>query len=316
VEWLNYHHLYYFWAVVREGSITRAAARLRLAQPTISGQLKALEAALGEPLLVRDGRHLRATATGEMVFRYADQIFGLGRELMAAVRGRGALSGRLAVGIADVLPKSLCARLLAPVLTMAQGLVLSCRTDKHERLLAALAIHGVDVVLSDAPVDRSVHVRAYNHLLGDCGVTMMASPRLGLARGDFPRCLDQAPMLMPGEGTALRQSLGEWLEGQGIAPSIVAVVEDPALLKGLGEAGVGIFPTPSVMADETVRRYRVEALGTISAVRERIFAITTERRLRHPGLLAIAEVARSVFAGREPEATAASLIGATISSAR
>lgn len=295
VEWLNYHHLFYFWAVVREGSITRAAARLRLAQPTISGQLKALEAALGEPLLVRDGRHLRATATGEVVFRYAEQIFGLGREMMAAVRGRGALSGRLALGIADVLPKSLCARLLAPAIAMTPGLVLSCRADKHERLLGELAIHGVDVVLSDAPVDRSVHVRAYNHLLGECGVTMMASPRLGLSGADFPRCLDQAPMLMPGEGTALRQSLEEWLEGQGIAPSVVAVVEDPALLKSLGEAGVGIFPTPSVMASETARRYGVAALGSIAAVRERLYAITTERRLRHPGLLAISEAAREVF---------------------
>ncbi|MEZ4451778.1 MAG: transcriptional activator NhaR [Nannocystaceae bacterium] len=293
MEWLNYHHLYYFWMTVREGSITRAAARLRLSQPTISGQIKALEGALGDTLLVREGRGLRPTVTGDLVFRYADEIFGLGRELLDAVHHRGARSGRLVVGIADVLPKILSRRLLTPVLASDATIHLVCREDKHERLLAELAIHTVDLVLSDAPIDRNANVRAYNHLLGECGVSIMASPSLGLRARDFPRCLDDAPFLLPGEGTALRRSLDVWLEGAGLRPQIVAICDDSALLKAFGEAGVGAFAVPSAVATEIGRAYGVRVLGKVDSVRERVYAITTERRIRHPAVATIAAAAKT-----------------------
>lgn len=296
MEWLNYHHLFYFWMVVREGSITRAAARLRLAQPTISGQLKALEAALEERLLVRAGRRLETTTAGDLVFRYADQIFGLGREMVEAVKG-GARSGRLVVGIADVLSKLISRRLLAPVLTLAPPVQLVCREDKHDRLLGDLAIHTVDLVLSDAPLDRTVSVRAYNHLLGECGVSVLASPSLRLRARDFPACLDDAPIVLPGEGTTLRRGLEGWLEANGLRPRVVAIADDSALLKDFGEAGAGAFAVPSVVAAEVARRHRLRVLGAVESIRERVYAITTERRIRHPAVAAISEGARSgVFA--------------------
>lgn len=293
MEWLNYHHLYYFWMTVREGSITRAAARLRLSQPTISGQIKALEGSLGDALLVREGRGLRPTATGELVFRYADEIFGLGRELMDAVAGRGARAGRLVVGIADVLPKTLSHRLLTPLLASDPPIHLVCREDKHERLLAELALHAVDLVLSDAPIDRSANVRAFNHLLGECGVSVMASPSLGLRPRDFPGCLERAPFLLPGEGTALRRGLEHWLEGAGLRPRIVAICDDSALLKAFGEAGAGAFAIPSAVEAEVARSFGVRALGKVDTVRERVYAITTERRIRHPAVATIAAAARA-----------------------
>lgn len=296
MEWLNYHHLFYFWMVVREGSITRAAARLRLAQPTISGQLKALEAALGERLLARAGRRLETTTTGDLVFRYADQIFGLGREMVETVKG-GARSGRLVVGIADVLSKQISRRLLAPVLGLAPAVQLVCREDKHDRLLGDLAIHTVDLVLSDAPLDRTVNVRAYNHLLGECGVSVLASPALRLRARDFPACLGDAPFVLPGEGTTLRRGLEGWLEASGLRPRVVAIADDSALLKEFGEAGAGAFAVPSVVAGEVARRHRVRVLGAVEAIRERVYAITTERRIRHPAIAAISAGARSgVFA--------------------
>ncbi|MCB9567055.1 MAG: transcriptional activator NhaR [Myxococcales bacterium] len=296
MEWLNYHHLFYFWTVVRAGSITQAAAHLRLAQATISSQIKALEESLGEPLLVRAGRRLQPTAAGQVVFRYADEIFSLGRELREALAGRAVRPRPLTVGIADVLPKMLAHHLLAPVLAMDPPVQLVCRADKHDRLLGELAIHGVDLVLSDTPLDHTINIRGFNHLLGACGVALMASPRLGLQAAAFPACLDGAPFLLPGRGTVLRASLEQWFEEVEVTPRFVGVFDESALLKFFGSGGSGVFAVPAVVAAEVEESYRVRRLGECDmAVRERVYAITLERRVREPAVVAITAAAREIF---------------------
>ncbi len=299
MEWLNYHHLLYFWTVVREGGVTQAAKRLRLAQPTVSGQLRALEASLGAKLYTRSGRRLLLTDVGQTVYRYADEIFGLGRELQEAVRGRGTGKPlKLVVGVADVLPKLVTYRLLEPALRLEPKVQLVVREDRPERLVADLAVHELDLVLSDAPVGPHLKVRVYNHLLGECGVTFFAAPELAsrLARG-FPRSLDGAPFLLPSEGTALRAALERWLDGEGVRPAPVAECQDAALLAVFCARGAGAFAAPTAVEAEMKAQYRVRVIGRSEAVRERFFAISGERRLRHPAVVAISESARGELFG-------------------
>jgi LysR family transcriptional activator of nhaA len=299
MEWLNYNHLLYFWAVAREGSLMRAAAELRLAPSTLSGQIRTLERQLGVRLLTRAGRGLVLSEAGRVVFKYSDDIFGLGRELQEALRGR--VVGRAAtvvVGVADVLPKLVARRLLEPMLRMAETTHLVCREDKPARLLAELALHNVDFVLSDSPVGPSAPVRAFSHLLGECGVTLFGAPKLTrLYRKNFPRSLDGAPLLLPAENTALRRTLELWFAERGIRPQIVGEFEDSALLKVFGQSGFGLFPAPTVIKDEVVRQYQVRVLGVLDGVRERYYAISTQRRLKDPSILAMTSEARARLFG-------------------
>jgi LysR family transcriptional activator of nhaA len=294
MEWLNYHHLLYFWLVAREGSLHAACAQLRLSQSTVSGQVRKLENALGEKLFQRKGRHLALTEVGRLVFRYAEEIFGLGRELQDALRGQPVGRPlRLSVGVADVVPKLVAQRILEPALRLPQAVRMVCHEDKPERLLAELAVHELDVVISDAPVGPSVRVRAFHHLLVECGVALFASAKLAAAhKRRFPRSLDGAPFVLPAESTALRRSLESWFESHAIRPRIVAEFEDSALLKVFGEAGHGIFPVPEVIAPEVKREGAVRMLGRLDGVRERFYAITVERRLKHPAVIAIGQAAR------------------------
>ncbi len=299
MEWLNYHHLLYFWHVAREGSLARAAQQLRLAQSTVSGQISALEAAMGEKLFSRTGRRLVLTATGRVVFGYADEIFKLGRELGDAVQGR--LVGKplsLVVGVADVVPKLVARRLLEPALELGEPIRLICREDKPERLLAGLGVHDLDVVITDAPVGPSIRVRAYNHLLGECGVVFFATAKLGAAyRQGFPRSLDGAPVILPTENTTLRRSLDAWFTARGIRPRVVGEFEDSALLKVFGQGGMGLFPASSVIASEVERQYEVRPVGIVEEVRERFYAISVERKLKHPAVVAISQRARETMLG-------------------
>jgi len=299
MEWLNYHHLLYFWTVARTGGVSNASAELRLAQPTISGQLRALEESLGEKLFHRVGRRLELTEMGRVVYRYADEIFTLGRELMDAVRGRPTgRPVRLAVGVADVLPKLITYRLIEPALKLPEPVRIVIREDKPERLLADLAVHELDLVLSDAPISPSIKVRAFSHLLGECGVTIFATKELAAKyRRNFPRSLDGAPMLLPTESTSLRRGLDQWFAQQGLRPTIVSEIEDRALLKVFGERGVGLFPGPTTIESEIRRRYGVATVGHIEAVKERFYAISIERRLKHPAVVAISEAARERLFG-------------------
>jgi LysR family transcriptional activator of nhaA len=299
MEWLNYHHLLYFWMVAREGSIAKACERLHLAQPTISGQLRLLEETLGEKLFARAGRGLALTEVGQVVYRYADEIFSLGRELQDVLKGRPqGRSLRLLVGISDLVPKLIAYRILEPVLSMPEPVQLVCQEDSPERLLAELADHRLDVVLSDAPVTSIVRVKAFNHLLGTCGVTLFCAPALAASyRRDFPACLDGAPFLLPAEGTSLRRSLEQWLDSEKIRPRVVGEFKDSALMKTFGQAGAGIFAAPRAIEREVREHYQVGVIGRADSVVERFYAITVQRKLKHPAVVTLSDAARvKVFA--------------------
>jgi LysR family transcriptional activator of nhaA len=294
MEWLNYHHLLYFWTVAREGSVTRASQQLRLAQPTVSGQLKALEDALGEKLFERTGRRLVLTDVGRVVLRYADEIFSLGRELQDTLKGRP--TGRpirFTVGVADAVPKLVAYRLLLPALSLPEPVHIVCREDKPERLLAELSVHSLDLVISDSPVGAGVKVKAYSHLLGETPVAFFGSDALASGyRKGFPRSLEGAPVLMPTEGSTLRRSLAQWLDTEGIRPRVVGEIEDSALLKVFGQAGVGLFAAPVAIEAELRAQFGVKLLGRVDTVKERFYALSAERKLKHPAVVAICEGAR------------------------
>lgn len=298
-EWLNYHHLYYFWTVVREGGISKASRRLGLTQPTVSGQLRTLEESLGQKLYVRSGKELVLTEAGQTAYRYAEEIFTLGREFQEVVKGRGTPAGsRVAVGIAEVVPKLVAFRLLEPLLHMPNRPRLHVVEDIPERLLAELALHRLDIVLTDVPMHPGVKVRAYHHLLGECGVTFLAAPTLAarLATG-FPSSLSGAPMLLPAEPSALRRGLELWFDGQGVVPDIVAELDDSALAKTFAQAGAGVVAAPRAIEEDVRRQYGLEVVGRTDAVRERYYAITTERRIRHPALVEVAKAAPGILGG-------------------
>ncbi len=299
MEWLNYHHLLYFWTVAKEGSIARATSELRLAQPTISGQIRVLEESLGEKVFQRSGRNLVLTDIGRVVFRYADEIFSLGRELRDVIKsGPSARPLRLLVGVADVVPKLMAYKLLEPALSLSEPVQIICREDKPDRLLAELASHNLDVVLSDAPVGPTIRIRAFNHLLGECSVLFMAAPSLvKLYRRGFPKSLNGAPFLLPTENTALRHSLDRWFLSKGIRPRIVGEFEDSALLKVFGQTGMGIFPAPSIIETEISRQYQVQVIGRVESIKERFYAISVERKIKHPAVVAISEAARKKLFG-------------------
>lgn len=295
METLNYHHLRLFWAVAHEGNLTRASKKLHLAPQTVSTQIRDFETALGEQLFRRSGRRMLLTDVGHVALRYADEIFSLGQEFREALRGQP--TGRplrLVVGVADVMPKLVAHRLIEPALLLEEPVRIVCREGTPEKLLADLAIHGLDVVLSDAPIPPGMNVRAYNHQLGRCGVTFMAQPDLARRlRKGFPRSLEGAPVLLPSEDTVLRRELDEWFDERGVRPVIAGEFEDSALLKVFGQAGTGFFAVPTVIEDEVARQYEVQAIGATEDVSERFYAISVERRIRHPAVMAICEAARS-----------------------
>jgi LysR family transcriptional regulator, transcriptional activator of nhaA len=294
VEWLNYHHLFYFWNVARFGSVSRAGEELRLTQATISAQLRSLELSFGEKLFRKAGRHLILTDMGKVVFRYAEEIFSLGRELTGALKGRAhGRAARLTVGVADVLPKLVAYKLIEPALGLKESYRIICREGSNTDLLPALAVHDLDVVLTDAPIDPAMNVKAFNHLLGECGLTFFAVPKLFNAyRAGFPQSLDGAPFLLPTQNTTVRRSLDQWFDSEKIKPMIVAEFEDSALLKVFGSRGLGLFVAPSVISSEVQREYDVKSLGRVGNVRERFYAISLDRKLKHPAVVAISEAAR------------------------
>lgn len=296
---LNYRHLYYFWAAAREGGVTAAAEKLHVSQSSMSTQIKKLERALGHELFDRSGRSMSLTAEGRLVLEYADDIFRLGRELRGTVQR--SLAGRpleLRVGLADSIPKLVAIHLLEPAFGLPDPVRLHVREDRTDRLLSELATHDLDLVLSDMPIPANVSVQAFNHLLGESTVEIFASPPLAARlRHDFPESLSGAPFILPAEGYTLRRSLDEWFGERDFVPMIVAEVQDSALIKAFGEDGIGAFAAPSIVGDEIVQRYSVERVGCATGVTERFYAITAERRLKHPAVVAISEDSkRQLFA--------------------
>jgi LysR family transcriptional regulator, transcriptional activator of nhaA len=295
MHWLNYHHLLYFWTVAREGSIAAACRRLHLTQPTVSGQLKTLERSLKARLFERQGRSLALTETGRLVYRYADEIFSLGRELVDAVGGRTTGGGlRFVVGVADTLPKLMVHRLLAPAVHLpGEDVRVSCIDGDPDRLLAQLALHELDLVISDYPANPRLGMRAFNHSLGECGVTFFATDELARRhRKGFPKSLDGAPVLLPAANAALRGSLDQWFDDLGIRPVVRGEFSDSGLLKAFGAEGEGIFLAPAAIEEDVRRMYGVAVVGRDERLRERFYAISVEKRIAHPAVLAITKAAR------------------------
>lgn len=299
MEWLNYHHLLYFWMVAREGTVTEAAKALRLAHPTVSGQIRRLEAVLGEQLFVRRGRRLVLTEQGRVAYRYADEIFSLGQEFLDTLKGRAkGRPLRVVVGVSDVLAKSIVHRMLEPVFQLP-SVRLECRESRSlDAFMGDLANHVVDVLLSDAPAGPGTPVQTYSHLLGDCGTSFFAAPRQARAwRRRFPSSLDDAPALLPGIDSTFRRALRDYFDAKGIQPRVVAELDDAALAMIFAEAGLGFVAAPDVLEGEVCRRYGVEVVGRAQDVRQRFYAISMDRKIRNPAVAAICEGARKqIFA--------------------
>ena len=311
MDWLNYHHLLYFWTVAREGSVARAAERLLLAQPTVSAQLQKLERSLGQKLFKRVGRNLALTEMGHTVYRYADEIFTLGQELQDAVQGRTTgRPRRFHVGVADSVPKLIAYKLLSPALALGDSVQIVCLEDKPEPLLSDLAVHALDLVVCDAPAPPTVKVRAYSHLLGESIVSVFGTAELhARLHAGFPQSLHGAPFLLPTGNAAVRRQLDQWFDARGLRVDVRGEFDDSALMKAFGQAGVGLFIGSAAIEAEICSQFDVQVVGRINDVAERFYAISVERKLKHPAVLAISHAARNrIFqsaAGASSSASAA-----------
>ena len=292
---LNYNHLLYFWTVAREGSIARASETLHLTPQTISGQLKLLEETIGQPLFQRVGRGLVLTDTGRVVNQYADEIFSLGAELTQRMRSKEpGTPVTLNVGIVNSIAKLIAYRILEPALELDDQIRIVCNEGHLENLLGELAVHKLDLVLSDRSIPTGLNVRAYNHPLGESAISLFAHKRLASRYSRrFPESLDGAPILLPITTSPVRRSLDDFFDQVGVTPNVVAEFEDSALMKAFGEAGAGLFPAPSAIASEVEHMYHARRLGQAGGVTESYFAISPERKLKHPAVVQITETARS-----------------------
>jgi LysR family transcriptional regulator, transcriptional activator of nhaA len=291
---LNYRQLHYFWVVAKTGSIVRACEQLNLTPQTISGQITLLEQTYGIELFRRVGRQLELSESGRQILPYAEQMFQLGGELEALLRAQpDEQQIPFRVGVADVVPKSIVYRLIAPTMELSEPIRITCREDKLERLLADLAIQRLDLVISDSPMPTHLDIKGYSQKLGECGISFFATQALADAySGTFPQCLQGAPLLIPGAETVVRSRLQRWFAEQQIQPRIIGEFDDSALMQAFGQSGSGIFIAPSVIADEVVRQYGVALIGQTTAVTESFYAISVERKVKHPGIVAITEGAR------------------------
>ena len=299
---LNYKHLRYFWMVAKAGSVVGASERLHLTPQSVSGQLSAFEARLGVALFNRVGRRLELTEAGRRVLRYAEEIFALGDELVDVLEDPAARPVLpLRVGIADSVPKQVAYRLVAPALELPEPVRLVCREGRLAALLADLSVHRLDMVIADRPMPTTLNVRAYNHLLGESALAVLGVPALLVATdGDFPALLDEAPFLLPGEDVSVRASLLQWFESQRVRPRIVGEFDDSALLTAFGRAGAGFFAAPAAIVGDVIEQTGAVEVGRIPAIAEQLYAITAERRLTHPAIVAISASAR--LAGFNPSA--------------
>lgn len=294
IAMLNYRQLHYFWVVAKTGSIVRACEQLNLTPQTISGQISLLEQTYGIELFRRVGRQLELTEAGRQALPYAEQMFQLGGELETMLRARpNEQQIQFRVGVADVVPKSIVYRLVAPTMALSEPIRLTCREDKLERLLADLAIQRLDLVISDSPMPTHLDIKGYSQKLGECGISFFATTELARLHGeDFPRSLHGAPLLIPGQETVVRSRLLRWFAEQQLQPRIIGEFDDSALMQAFGQSGSGIFIAPSVIADEVQQQCEVQLIGQTDAVTESFYAISVERKVKHPGIVAITEGAR------------------------
>ena len=296
---LNYKHLHYFWVVAHEGSITKASERLHITPQTISGQLSLLESRIGAPVFEKVGRGLRLTDTGRLVLTYADDIFELGNELSDVLRGTAAIGpSEFIVGAASALPKTIVYKILEPALQLPQELSITSREGPIDTMLADLAIHKLDLVLSDTPVTSAVSVKAFNHLLGESSISCFATPDLAKSlKPNFPQSLNNAPVLLPTPQNAVRQLISAWMHQKDIRPAICGQFDDSALMKSFGQVGMGAFFMSSTIEGEVCNNFGVDVVGRLDDVQQKFYAISAERKIKHPAVAAICDSARaSLFA--------------------
>jgi LysR family transcriptional regulator, transcriptional activator of nhaA len=297
VKFLNYHHLRYFWVVAKEGGLRKAAEKLHVSQPTISEQIAALEGVFEEKLFRRGGRALALTEAGHRVFSYADEIFSLGQELLEGARPQPtARSLRVHIGITDSLPKMVSYEIIKPIFELEQSVQAVCHEGKVADLLGQLAAYRIDVVLADEPAPSSLPIKVFNRFLGDCGVTFCAERKLAAAlKRKFPYSLNEAPVLLPASNSVLRQSLEKWFQAQQIRPRLVAEFDDAALMIVAAVEGLGFFAVPTLVVKETIARYGFQIIGRTEDCRQQFYAISAERKLTHPAVLAITSQAPAAF---------------------
>lgn len=291
---LNYNHLQYFWTVAKEGSISRASEVLHITPQTISGQIKVLEESIGAALFMRSGRGLTLTETGRVMSVYAEEIFSLGEELANTIKNKSTNQiSQLSVGLVDSIPKLIAYRTITPYLKLEEETKVVCIEGKLENLLADLSIHKVDLVLSDRPLPSGLNVKAYSHLLGESPVAFFAHRDIADSFiNDFPNSLNQAPMLLPLPSSQIRRNLDGWFELNDISPKVVAEFDDSALLKAFGEAGIGVYPAPDAISDHIQKMYSAKKIAVINEVKESFYAISPERKIKHPGVKQITKYAR------------------------
>ena len=294
---VNYKHLHYFWVVAREGGVARASERLHLTPQTISGQLSKLEKFFGADLFARVGRNLELTETGRLVLSYADEIFSLGCELQEALHHLPEDRPRIfRVGVVDVVPKFIAHLILEPALLMTDPVRMICRESSLDTLMAELAVHRLDLVLADRPIPPTISTRAFSHKLGECAISFFATKKLAKKlEGNFPDCLNGAPLLLPSIGNHLRSSIDQWLGKHRIHPRIVAEFDDSALMKTFGQKGAGIFLAPTTISAEIERQHQASAIGQTDEVKASFYAISVERRVLHPVVSTVIDAARELF---------------------
>ena len=296
---VNFKHLHYFWVVAKAGGVVRAGEKLQTTPQTLSGQIKLLEDRLGRRLFRKSGRKLELTDDGRVALRYADEIFGLGSELEAAMRERrtgGDQVLEFRVGIEDAVAKSLAYMLLEPALALAEPVRLICTEGHFDDLLAQLALHRMDLVIADEPLPHRLAVKAYNHVLGSSTMSFFCAPKLARSlQGPFPDCLNGAPMLIPGAQSTVRSQFESWLTLHALHPRVVGEFDDGALMKAFGREGRGVFISPSVVEQQTCAQYDVQIIGRSSDLVEQFYAISAERRISHPGVAAITQAARTAL---------------------
>jgi LysR family transcriptional activator of nhaA len=295
MEWLNYHHLFYFWNVAKEGTVSAAAKKLHVARTTVTAQVRELEKAADAKLFRKSGRYLELTEFGQHVYRYAEEIFAIGRELKDFMKtGQPGMTKKFVVGMPDVVPKLVAFELLKPAIHHPERFQIVCHEGKLPELMADLALHRLDLIISDSPAPATVDVRAYSHRLGECGLSFLAVPELARKhRRKFPWSLNGAPVCLPTDHTAVRRSLNHWLDENDIHPQVIAEFEDSALLKVFGQSGLGIVPVPTAIEKEVKTQYGMQLVGRLDDVIDRFYAISVEKRVHHPAVVAIVKQARS-----------------------
>lgn len=297
MEWLNYHHLYYFWVVAREESVTRASKSLKLSQPTVSAQIKSLEEALDIQLFDRIGKKIQLSDQGKLVYKFADEIFDTGRELMQTIKGKQTSRAlKLEIGLSDVIPKLIAHRLIQIALDKFENLQIHCHEGKIGHLLFELSQHNLDIVISDSKSKSFLNTQVYNYHLGDSQISFFGTPKLIKKYGKkFPDCLHEAPLLLPAKESEIRRDVEDWLKKRKIEARLVAEFDDSALLKVFGQFSNGFFYGPTVLEKEIEKQYHVKKLGRLSGIKESFFAITAERKIVHPAVAEITKEAKKTL---------------------